>query len=93
VVDPDRHPTSLRGLVREATQVGFTSSDVRTVRHWGDSPVDIGLLVLRRDTRPAQPARPPTAFASAGHRFMDVARTLTDSVRSRVGSGVGKRST
>ena len=90
-VEPVRDHRSFRGLVREATQVGFTASDVRTVRHWGGSPVDIGLIVLRRDARPARPFRPPTALESAGQQFRAVARRLTDSVRSRTGSGAGRR--
>ena len=87
VVESVRHHGSLRGLVREAKQVGFTASDVRTVRHWGGSPVDIGLLVLERDARPAQPARPPTALEAAGPQFLAVAHKLAGSLRSRVRTG------
>jgi 2-polyprenyl-3-methyl-5-hydroxy-6-metoxy-1,4-benzoquinol methylase len=87
VVESVRHHGSLRGLVREAKQVGFTTSDVQAVRDWSDLPIDIGLLVLEREARPAQPARPPTALESVGPQFMAVAHKLATSVRSRVRTG------
>ena len=87
VVESVRHHGSLGGLVREAKQVGFAILDVQVVRHWSDRPIDIGLLVLHREARPAQQARPPTALESVGPQFMAMAHKLAKSVRSRVRTG------
>ena len=83
-VEPVRHHGTMRSLVGEVKQVGFEVSDIQTVRHWGDVPIDIGLLVLRRTARPAKPARAPTALASVRPQLASVAHKAVSRVRSRL---------
>jgi 2-polyprenyl-3-methyl-5-hydroxy-6-metoxy-1,4-benzoquinol methylase len=54
VVESARRHGGLRRVVREARRESLEPSDVRKVRNWGDSPVDIGLIVMHRRTAPVR---------------------------------------
>ncbi len=57
VETPEEHGT-LQDFVSEAQESGFSTLDSQTVREWGDSPVDIGLVVLRREASASEGASP-----------------------------------
>lgn len=48
VEEESRHGT-LQDVVLEAAQVGLEVFRCETVRNWGDTPVDIGLVAMRKD--------------------------------------------
>jgi 2-polyprenyl-3-methyl-5-hydroxy-6-metoxy-1,4-benzoquinol methylase len=47
-VEPRRRHGRLKDVISEGRSVGLEAVDVQTVRDWGDVPVDIGLIVMKR---------------------------------------------
>ncbi|MGO8871774.1 MAG: class I SAM-dependent methyltransferase [Acidimicrobiales bacterium] len=82
-VEPEGHHGTLPDLVEEAEHAGFVTSDVQTVRDWGDVPVDIGLVVLGRGTRPIAADRKSVRLASTGSRLGGVVRKSARFLRRR----------
>ena len=67
VEDPAVHGT-LQDVVRECAAVGLELFRQESVRGWGDTHVDIGLLALRKTRSPAGPGRSARAWWSSVRR-------------------------
>ena len=80
IVESKRRHGTMRRVVKEAKRSGFDASDVRTVRNWGDSRFDIGLVVLHRRSGPMG-ARRSAGMASVRGRLGAVRKTVPGSVR------------
>ncbi len=84
IVESDSIHGDLPGLVTEATAVGLSATDVQRVRDWGDVPVDIGLVVLQRDSYGSKAIS--GSISSTSSQLGVAARKALRTVRSRIAS-------
>jgi SAM-dependent methyltransferase len=52
IVEPPKRHGRLKDVVSEAKSAGLETVEQQTIRDWGDVPVDIGFIVMKRGTTP-----------------------------------------
>jgi SAM-dependent methyltransferase len=68
VEERKKHGT-LQDLISEAQRTGLETVDQVTIREWGDSPVDIGLFVMRRTSAVGSDLSFKSRIRAAANRF------------------------
>jgi hypothetical protein len=68
VEERKKHGT-LQDLISEAQSTGLETVDQVTIREWGDSPVDIGLFVMRRTSAVGSDLSFKSRIRAAANRF------------------------